>query len=488
MAREPEEIVEMRRTLGAQLAVFRAAAELTQTQIAKAVHCDRTAVSHIEKGRARGTQRFWTIADAQCGADGALLAGFRVVTAVRQAHEVRIREAVLAETRATAQALRHETDRLALPPGYENVTSSAILAGTVDGHPRPGTVEDQAMKRREVIGLAAKIVVGASLTTADQAMLREPAGKTPIPVRIGATDVSRVEATTRILMVQDKTLGGGSCRDAVLGYLSWAEQLREAAAADSVRTALAVALARLQSLAGWTSEDLCLPLSAQRCYLRSVESARLAGEPLLTAHALGKLGGLYRKAGHYREALQIFQLGPIPAREAGSSGMLANLALHEAQAHAGLGNVDEVRHALCQADEHYTRAQEAPDEWVGIAMFPDHSDLPAERANAYSRLAEHNQRYAETAVTDMTEALALRDPSRARAMLWGRITLATNQYRCGETGLANNSTELVLTTIDRVSSRRTYRDLRTLGTEIRRNTTDSTALDLAHRISTEVAA
>jgi Helix-turn-helix domain len=48
MAREPEDLAEMRRELGAQLIVFRVAAELTQGQLAQAACCDRTNVAHIE--------------------------------------------------------------------------------------------------------------------------------------------------------------------------------------------------------------------------------------------------------------------------------------------------------------------------------------------------------------------------------------------------------------------------------------------------------
>ncbi|MGH4001135.1 MAG: hypothetical protein ACRDTJ_27165 [Pseudonocardiaceae bacterium] len=276
----------------------------------------------------------------------------------------------------------------------------------------------------------------------------------------------------------------------MFGYLNWAQQLRKASASDDVRWALEAALARLESLAGWTSADLCLPRSAQRCYLRSLESARRAEEPVLAAHALGNLGGLYLQVGHFSAALELCRLGALPVQDAASPGMLAGLAFDEAWAHAGLGlgNVDKVQRALRRAEEHYARAQEAPDEWVGTAVLPDHSDLPADRANAYSQLASHDQRFAENAVIDMTEALTLRDPGRARAMLWGHMTLATNQYRCGETDLANASTGQILTSIGQVSSRRTTRDLITLGTEIRQHTTDSTALDLAHRINAEVAA
>lgn len=71
MVREPEELVEMRRVLGAQLAAFRRAAALSQGQLAMATAVDRTTVAHIEKGRSRADERFWTIADKKCHADRA---------------------------------------------------------------------------------------------------------------------------------------------------------------------------------------------------------------------------------------------------------------------------------------------------------------------------------------------------------------------------------------------------------------------------------
>lgn len=106
MAREPDELVEMRRVLGAQLAAYRQAAELSQGQLAIAAMVDRTTVAHIEKGRSRADERFWTIADEKCRAEDALLAGFRAWEAAKQEHEVRAREAQLAEARARAEALR----------------------------------------------------------------------------------------------------------------------------------------------------------------------------------------------------------------------------------------------------------------------------------------------------------------------------------------------------------------------------------------------
>jgi tetratricopeptide (TPR) repeat protein len=189
------------------------------------------------------------------------------------------------------------------------------------------------MRRREAIALAAKITVGAGLTAADRAILDAPVAASPVPARIGTSDVKRLRATTRSLMAQDKALGG-CCREAVFGYLNWAQQLRKASASDEVRRALEAALSRLENLAGWTSYNLCLPVSAQRCYLRSLESARRADDPLLTAHALGTLGRLYLQAGHFSEALQFLRLGALPVQDVTSPRMLTGLALSEAQAYS----------------------------------------------------------------------------------------------------------------------------------------------------------
>ncbi len=106
MAREPETIAELRRALGAQLATFRLAAELTQGQLAKMAICDRTTLVHIEKGRSRADERFWRAVDAACDARGALLAAFVELEAAKAEHEQQEKERRLAIVRAKAAELR----------------------------------------------------------------------------------------------------------------------------------------------------------------------------------------------------------------------------------------------------------------------------------------------------------------------------------------------------------------------------------------------
>lgn len=106
MAREPEAIAEMRRSLGAQLATFRLAAELTQGQLAKVAICDRTRIAHIEKGRTRADERFWRAVDDACDAGGALLTVYLELAAAKAEHEQREREQRLTAVRARTAELQ----------------------------------------------------------------------------------------------------------------------------------------------------------------------------------------------------------------------------------------------------------------------------------------------------------------------------------------------------------------------------------------------
>jgi DNA-binding XRE family transcriptional regulator len=117
MAREPEVIAELRRALGARLATFRQAAELKQGELAQLVNCDRTTLAHIEKGRSRSDEQFWSKADGACGAGGTLLAAFRELEAARAEHDHAIRIRELDDVRAKAEQLRRGDS--SLPP---NVT------------------------------------------------------------------------------------------------------------------------------------------------------------------------------------------------------------------------------------------------------------------------------------------------------------------------------------------------------------------------------
>lgn len=257
MTREPDELVEMRRVLGAQLAAYRQAAELSQGQLAIAAMVDRTTVAHIEKGRSRADERFWKIADERCRADGALLAGFHTWEAAKQDHEVRTREAQLADARAKAEALRAPLaaqlfGEAAGPGGAEALTNSATAGGTelIEGLAGPlahlswvgslagdvpGAVPDEiigqlarllcewvgAMNRRELIqllrraaGTAAAASVLGNLNTDEQERL---ARAIITPNRVDMRVIDHINEMFQYCKLQEDALGSRAVLPIALG-------------------------------------------------------------------------------------------------------------------------------------------------------------------------------------------------------------------------------------------------------------------------------
>ncbi|MGH3797508.1 MAG: helix-turn-helix transcriptional regulator [Pseudonocardiaceae bacterium] len=313
MAREPEELVEMRRVLGAQLAAYRQAAELSQGQLAIAATVDRTTVAHIEKGRSRADQRFWTIADQRCHADGALLAGFHAWDAAKQDHEVRAREAQLSEARARADTLRATTapqrclcHEIASPRGTETPTTSPTAGGTdlAQGSAEPlaylsmvgslagdvpGAGPDEligrlakllcrwvgAMNRRELLhflGWAASTatalpLVGALNTDEQERLVRAIVS----PSRVDERVIDHIDAAIRHCQLQEDALGSRAVLPTLLGQQNLVRELLAECPAN-LRSRLLSAYSNMSTSIGYYFFEL-----------NDVDSARYHHEQARTA-------------------------------------------------------------------------------------------------------------------------------------------------------------------------------------------------------------
>lgn len=105
MARQPEHLAEQQRTLGRHLAALRETAGLYQADIARAVPCHRTTVTHAEAGSQLPAGDFWEIADRLVGANGALLARYDELIQAKAAHLAEQQAKQRARARVTAQQL-----------------------------------------------------------------------------------------------------------------------------------------------------------------------------------------------------------------------------------------------------------------------------------------------------------------------------------------------------------------------------------------------
>jgi transcriptional regulator with XRE-family HTH domain len=166
VARQPEFLTEQQLALGRYLRVLREAASLYQMDIAQAVPCDRTTVTHAEAGSQLPASDFWEKADQLVGADGALIARYDELVGAKTAY--------LAEQQAKRRARAQATvEQLAADPSLKS--EQACRDGSDDGLPA-APMGDYARQRRKTLKLGLTVALTPEILSrvladaADEAM------------------------------------------------------------------------------------------------------------------------------------------------------------------------------------------------------------------------------------------------------------------------------------------------------------------------------
>jgi len=180
-----------------------------------------------------------------------------------------------------------------------------------DGEPEP-----EPVRRDNALRYAAKVVTGTDVfgPAEPPRARREP---TPVPNRIGLSDVSRIEATTARL--RDLGHAHGPAPAVATAHARSAEAVLGVDMREDVRRRLLVALADAHDEAGWMAGDTGQRDLARRHFDRGMRCAGAAGD---RAWALATLYGEGRMELHYgqpNDALKLFQLGLMAAGDLGSA-------------------------------------------------------------------------------------------------------------------------------------------------------------------------
>lgn len=155
MARPPQYLVEQQRTLGRHLAALREAAGLYQSDIARAVPCHRTTVTHAEAGSQLPDSYFWEVADRVIGANGALISTYDDLIQAKAAHVAEQQSKRRLQAQAAARQLKltvSKVDKASIPleSPRGGVNFEALMTGTADG-------SSDDMRRRELLRLLSMI-------------------------------------------------------------------------------------------------------------------------------------------------------------------------------------------------------------------------------------------------------------------------------------------------------------------------------------------
>jgi transcriptional regulator with XRE-family HTH domain len=371
-------------------------------------------------------------------------------------------------------------DRLGIPRGYMGLAYSDDAVARALSSGSHGA-EDGFMERRGFLGLVSKLVVGAALTPAEQAFLAVTPSTTPVPEHVGATDVEQVRTVTATLRALDLKHGGGSCRDAILAHVEWAKSLLGARCDDTVRGQLLSAVAEIKTLAGWSAHDLGLADEARRYLGQAVRDAQDAGDPVHTAIILHHLGRVPLDNGNPDEALKVFQLGEIAAKDSRSKLAVAFLQANQAVAYAHQDEPDQALTALRRAEDEYTHA--GPDEAErGFTHFFDQVALDTAAARVHSQLGLKDAGHRAQAITRLTHTLAATSPDHGRQRAFNLAWLAACMLAEGDLGTGVQLGTQALDAVRAVQSTRLLDHLKPLEDEAHRHGGNSDVQQLLHGV------
>lgn len=256
-------------------------------------------------------------------------------------------------------------------------------------------------------------------------------GEFAVPRKTGKDHVARVEASVADLRALDYRRGGGACREAVIALLDHTQQLIAAAPPGPLVDRLALALADLQNLAGWTSFDIGLTDAALGHFDAALDLASGQEHYDLMANICYRTGRVHLHHDAPEQALEEFAQGRHHAELAGSPLALAILSANQAWAHAKLGHDGDALSLLSRTIDEFGQAdiRMAPP-W---AAFFDATDLTAMIGTVHTELAlTADDKYARSAIPALLDAIQGYGDDMARSRAFNVIALALDHLIDGD--------------------------------------------------------
>jgi tetratricopeptide (TPR) repeat protein len=198
---------------------------------------------------------------------------------------------------------------------------------------------DEEMKRRALFGVAS-VALFNSPVLGELLQLPKPATPTPLPSRLGASDVTALRNLTEGFRGVARAYGG--CAEMVTPVAQRSLALAKIPGAD-----IKPALAELQTMAGWCCVDSGHYNNARAHFALAME----LGDDIERASAFRHAGIQMVDSGAYNDGLKTFQLGMISLGSADDPEGLAWLHIESALSYAAMGHQQEALTAIKKGRE-----------------------------------------------------------------------------------------------------------------------------------------
>jgi hypothetical protein len=380
-----------------------------------------------------------------------------------------------------------ETGKIRWPSIFCREAFRAILGapnddalGFVNARSRRAAVKLEAVDRRQLNTTAAALGVGA-LVLGPVAALLEGSKPTPIPRRVGATDIEQIRIATRMFQSWSLTYGGGPVRDAVMGQLRWSAGLLEATCPARLRPELHSAVGDLADVAGYMALDVGAHEEARRVFGFALARAEEAKDWHLRATVLTDMAVQAIGTGQPDEGLTLTELALVRADDRLTEIERAMLHTDQAKALAKMRRGSETLTAIGTADDHYTHS--TSDNDPPLMAYYNAAFHAASTGHALFDLAILGHNPGE-ATDRLTAAVAGLTTGCARPLARCQAKLASLTMATGDPLQAVAIGHEALDTAGTIRSRTTADDLRELARHASAHQQLDEVAHLRHRIGT----
>lgn len=252
--------------------------------------------------------------------------------------------------------------------------------------------------------------------------------ETPTPTRIGWTDVTHVQATTRAVAMAENLFGGGLSCEAATGQLRWAGKLLEARADDDVRRAMFEAVGNLSSVVAYAAFDIMDYDAADRCFNFALWCADQSGSWALRANTLAEMSRKATYLGDLDEGLSLIEFAQVRSDRVSATAR-AMLWTLRARLLSLTDRQSEALDNIARADASFAERDPSVDPpWL---CYYDDAEHQGSTGKALIPIARKNGNL-ESAVPRLEAAIRLQGPNYPRSRTFSRTRLAALMMAVGE--------------------------------------------------------
>lgn len=268
----------------------------------------------------------------------------------------------------------------------------------------------------------------AELGMRPDAFLAQILTETPVPERIGWSDVDHVRASTRAVAMSENLHGGGLSAEAGVSQLRWSGRLLDVAASSDVQRAMFEAVGNLSGVVAFSAFDIADYRSADQCFQFALWCADQSGSWALRANTLAEMSRKAVFLGDLDEALSLIEFAQVRADRVSATAQ-AMMAALRARLLALLGRHREARAEIDRADERFADRDPTVDPpWL---CYYDEAEHQGSTGRALIPVARDTGRL-ELVAPRLEAAIRLHSPNYPRSRTFSRTRLASLMMAAGD--------------------------------------------------------